>query len=196
MHIYRELMVKRAGITLSDTQQKELMEFRQATSDKLEYRAATGVLLRSEGRSAKDVASELGVKQRAVFDWCKNYAESGPEGLHMNKPTGRPAHRGERAKELIPNLLEQDPQSFGFLKGRWVVRDIAKALGDEGITLSFQHVQHILRELGVKLKSPKLRAPGSISKNHKKRAEVRKYKRIAPALLKRGSRSRSRTRSG
>ncbi len=121
---------------------------------------------------------------KQVFIWCKAYKKKGVKGLILSKPPGRPPVEGNKAKKRIPELLKKDPQLFGFLKGRWVVRDIAKQLEKEGINLSFQSVDRILHELGIPLKRPKLRAPGSIQKNYRKRKEIENYKAIAGALLK------------
>jgi len=179
-------MAMKAGIVLSDRQRKELKKFMYATKDAHEYRAALGVLMRGDRKTAEQVGKQLDVTENRVFVWCTLYKRKGIDGLRMKHPTGRPARKGNQAKQIIPELLQEDPQMFGFLKGRWVVRDIAKALKEEGVDLSFQQVSCILRDLGITLKSPKLRAPGSIKKNYRKRAEIRRYKKIAPALLKKG----------
>jgi len=179
-------MAMKAGIVLSDRQRKELTRFMQSTKDAREYRAALGIVMRGAGSSADKVGKQLGVTANQVFVWCTRYKRKGVSGLRMKHPTGRPAHKGNKAKQIIPELLQEDPQMFGFLKGRWVVRDIAKALKEEGVDLSFQQVNRILQDLEITLKSPKLRAPGSIKKNYRKRAEIRRYKKIAPALLKKG----------
>jgi transposase len=179
-------MARKAGIVLSDKQRKELKRFMHSTKDAREYRAALGILMRGEGVSAEKVGKQLGVTENRVFVWCTLYARKGIDGLRMKHPTGRPAHKGNQAKQIIPELLQEDPQLFGFLKGRWVVRDIAKALKDEGIDLSFQQVNRILQDLEITLKNPKLRAPGSIKKNYRKRAEVRRYKKVSSVLFKKG----------
>jgi len=179
-------MTMKAGIILSDRQRKELKRFMHSTKDTREYRAALGIVMRGTGSSADKVGKQLGVTANQVFVWCTRYKRKGVSGLRMKHPTGRPAHKGNKAKQIIPEMLQKDPQLFGFLKGRWVVRDIAKALKEEGIDLSFQQVNRILKDMEITLKSPKLRAPGSIKKNYRKRAEIRGYKKIAPALLKKG----------
>lgn len=177
-------MGRKAGIKLSEKEKSELQSARKSTKDAHSFRAMTGVLLRGEGHSAETVAKNLGVSPKQVFIWCKAYKKKGVKGLILSKPPGRPPVEGNKAKKCIPELLKKDPQLFGFLKGRWVVRDIAKQLEKEGINLSFQSVDRILHELGIPLKRPKLRAPGSIHKNYRKRKEIENYKAIAGALLK------------
>ena len=96
----------------------------------------------------------------------------------------------------VEEIIDEDPQAFGYLKGRWVLRDISRQLQKEGIEMHWTSVARMLDELKIGLASPKLRAPGSIKKNYAKRAEVRRYKRIAPALLKKTSSSAFKTRNG
>jgi transposase len=179
-------MTRKAGIVLSDRQRKELTKFMHSTKEAHEYRAALGIVMRGAGTSADKVGRQLGVTANRVFVWCSLYKRKGIDGLRMKHPTDRPACKGNQAKQIIPELLQEDPQLFGFLKGRWVVRDIAKALKEEGVDLSFQQVNRILQDMEITLKSPKLRAPGSIKKNYRKRAEIRRYKKVAPALFKKG----------
>lgn len=179
-------MVK--GIVLSKADRVRLAAFAEEAKDKREYRATLGVLQRGEGKSAKDVGKQLGVTQKQVFVWCQKFRKGGTAALRVRKQTGRPARAGKAAKRIIPSLLRQDPQAFGYLKGRWVLRDIARELEKEGMPVSHTHVRRILDDLGIGLKQPKLRAPGSIKKDYRKRAEIRHYRRIAPALLKKESR--------
>ena len=179
-------MVK--GIVLSKAGRVRLAAFAEDVKDKREYRAALGVLLRGEGKSAKEVGTRLGVTKKQVFVWCQKFRSGGCAALRVRKQTGRPARVGKAAKRVIPALLRQDPQAFGYLKGRWVLRDVARELKKEGIRVHYTHVRTILGDLGIGLKQPQLRAPGSIRKDYRKRAEIRRYRRIAPALLKKGSR--------
>jgi len=180
-------MGRKVGIALPNVQRERLARFMNEVKDKREYRAALGVLLRGDGKSAREVGRQLGVTMKQVFEWCHDFRARGTDGLRMKKQTGRPAIEGNKAKRVIPELLKKDPQAFGYLKGRWVLRDISRELKKEGIDLHYTGVHRVLRDLGIVLKSPKLRAPGSIRKNYRKRAEIRRYKRVASALLKKGS---------
>lgn len=177
-------MVRTPGIELASFQKRELKEFMQSTKDVREYRASQGVLLRAQGKTAEEVAMQFQVKKDRVFVWCRDFKKKGIIGLKMGKPTGRNPKKSVKAKKIIPELLKKEPQAFGFLKGRWVVRDIAKALKEEELDISFKQVHRILNELDLTLKQPQLRAPGSIKKNYKKRKQIRNYRRIAPALKK------------
>lgn len=177
-------MVRAPGIELASFQKRELREFMQSTKDVQEYRASQSVLLRAQGKTAEEVAQQFNVKRDRIFVWCRKYKKNGIIGLKMGKPTGRKPKKSMKAKKIIPELLRKEPQAFGFLKGRWVVRDIAKALKEEDIDISFKQVHRVLNDLDLTLKQPQLRAPGSIKKNYQKRKQIRNYRRIAPALKK------------
>lgn len=180
-------MPNHAGIKLSANQKKVLKIFMKKAKDKREYRAALGILLRAEGKTALVVAQKLGTTIKQVFMWCRKFREDGIIGLQVKKQSGRPAKDGSKAKKLIPQLLKQDPEAFGFLKGKWVLRDLSKQLKNEGINLNYTGVRRVLNDLGITQKKPILRAPGSIKKNYQKRAEIKRYKKIAGALLKKKS---------
>lgn len=172
------------GVHLSGVEVRQLRRFMDETENKHEFRAAQGLIARSEGKSAEDVALNVGVTKKQVFMWTRKFRSDGIEGLHVKKQTGRPPTTAKAAKPIIETLIDEDPQSFGYLKGRWVLRDIARELKKEGVNIHYSSVYRILDDLGIKLKSPKLRAPGSIRKNYYKREQIKRYKRIAPALLK------------
>ncbi len=87
----------------------------------------------------------------------------------------------------IRRRLCDEPVEFGCLKGRWVIADTTSLLNREGIAVSRSTVARILNTLGYVWKRPKLRAPGSISKDYWKRKEVANYRKIAPALRKKGT---------
>lgn len=177
-------MGRYAGIKLSRQERKQLQRFMDETKNKHEFRAAQGILLRTEGKSTEDVAAHFNVTKKQVFVWTRKFRKNGINGLRVKKQTGRPPTKALIVKPRIEELIDEDPQTFGYLKGRWVLRDISRELKKEGIGMHYSSVYRILDDIGIKLKSPKLRAPGSIRKNYYKREQIRRYRRIAPALLK------------
>ena len=134
----------------------------------------------------KQVASSLQVCMGAVFKWERLYRKKGIDALRSRKPPGRPARKRPAARKLIPGLLRSDPQAFGFLKGRWVVRDISKALKGEGVDISPTQVHGILRDLDLSYKRPKFDVKSDDPSFARKEREIRRYKQVAPALEKRG----------
>jgi len=171
---------------LTRQERRHLDRFLRETRDKQEYARATGILMRWRGKTAREVAEQLNVSDRAVFKWERAYRGSGVDGLRKRKAPGRPAVKKPAARRLIPDLMKKDPQAFGFLKGRWVVRDISKALKQEGVDISPTQVHGVLNDLGLSYKRPKLTVKSDDPSLARKEREVRRYKQVAPALAKRG----------
>lgn len=172
--------------TLTDTQVKELQNFLHSTKDKHEHARALALLMRAEGSTVEKVANTLRVCVDIVFRWSRSYRKDGIEGLMSKKPPGRTPAVKNKAKKIIPKLLKQDPQAFGYLKGRWVVRDIADALKEEGIPISFKHVHNILKDLGLSYKRPKLTVRSNDSQYRRKERQIKNYKMAAAMLGKKG----------
>jgi len=164
----------------------ELQNFLKNTKNKLEHTRALAILNRHNGMTAEQAANNLHVTAVAVFKWCRRYRKHGIDGIRRRKPSGRPPVIKNKVKKIIPKLLKQDPQAFGFLKGRWVVRDIAKALDEEGVRISFNYVQNILKELGLAYKRPKLTVKSDDPNYARKEREVKNYKQASAMLLKKG----------
>lgn len=174
-------------LKLDRRRKRELNRFVSKTKDKGEFRRGTAILMRSRRRKVKDIAKELNVSIDAVERWLRNYRKIGIDGVRSKKRPGRPPKLKDKAKVMIDRILKNDPQAFGFLKGRWVVRDTAKALSREtGITISPSYVHEILNELGLAYKRPKLTVKSSDPNYRRKARKVMKYKRAAPALVKKG----------
>lgn len=172
---------------LTRNEKRNLSRFVKRTRDKMEYARASAISMRSRGMKVKQVANSLQVCMGAVFKWERLYRRNGLDGLRSRKPTGRPAIRGDKARKLIPELMKKDPQAFGFLKGRWVVRDLSKALKSEGVEMSPTQVHGILRDLDLSYKRPKLTVESNDPSFARKEREIRRYKQVAPALEKMGS---------
>lgn len=171
---------------LARKERRALESLRRDAKDKLEYVRATCLLMRWKARKAEDVAKELDISMGAVFKWEASFRRHGIDALRTKKPPGRPSVKKREARRLMPELMKKDPQAFGFLKGRWVVRDVSKALKSEGVDISPTQVHGILRELGLSYKRPKLDVKSNDSSYARKKREIARYKQIAPALAKRG----------
>jgi transposase len=176
-------------LRLERKEKRGLVRLVALTRDKGEFRRGTAILMLSgkRRRRVKDVARELNVSVDAVIRWERRYRSQGLDGLKAGEHTGRPPRVKARARRRMRELLRQDPQAFGFLKGRWVVRDIATALSRENIKISRSHVHNILtEELDLAYKRPKLTVKSNDPNYSRKAREIQRYKRIAPALAKRG----------
>lgn len=91
------------------------------------------VLLKSEGRSSRSIASELTTTELTVNRWVKRYLASGLEGLH-NKP-GQGAKRIMDASdaEVVIEAIQKDRLSVMKAKERW-----QQATGKEACRSTFR----------------------------------------------------------
>jgi transposase len=183
-------------LRLDRKEKRELKKLLSVTQDKKEYRRALGISMRAQKTRVIDIAKHLNVSVDAVETWISAYREHGIDGIRARKPTGRPERKKKPVQARMKEILKEDPQTFGFLKGRWVVRDIVKALSAEGIIVSRAYAHDLLKDLGFAYKRPKLTVKSDDPDYHRKAKDVRNYKRMASALAKKGSSSRSRTRPG
>jgi transposase len=106
-------------LRLDRKEKRGLAKFVTLTRDKGEFRRGTAILMLSGKRrmKVKDVARELNVSVDAVIRWERRYGRQGLNGLKAGEHTGRPARVKARARRRMRELLKQDPQAFGFLKG-------------------------------------------------------------------------------
>ena len=121
--------------------------------------------------------------------------EHGIDGIRARKPTGRPERKKKPAQTRMEEILKEDPQAFGFLKGRWVVR-ASRRSSPQRESGQPVYVHDMLKDMGLAYKRPKLTVKSDDPNYHRKKKEVRDYKRAASALEKKGSSSGSRTRPG
>ena len=90
--------------------------------------------------------------------------------------------------KIIPGLMRTDPRSSGFPKGRWVVRDVSKALKEKGVDLSPTRVHAILTDLGLSRarQNPDLKSAGdllTLERSGEDRGSKHPHRQMAPAVL-------------
>ena len=78
---------------LTRQERRHLDGFVRETKDKQEYARGTGILMRWRGKTAREVAEQLNVCDRAVFKWERAYRRSGVDGLRKRKAPGDPPSR-------------------------------------------------------------------------------------------------------
>ncbi len=174
------------GITLSSERVNVLTSFMKECHAKCEYRRASAIVMRAGGSSIRDVAAIHGISEKTVSAWTASYMRKGIAGLKNRKRKRVLSSNGRTARKRIPQLLCHEPVEFSIWRGRWTIGGLALQLEKEGMRVSASTVRRILIEKKCVWKRPKLRAPGSVKKDYRKRKIVDNYKSIAPALRSRG----------
>lgn len=104
-------------IQLDDFQRKELEKgCRNGKSHAFRTRCQM-VLLKSEGRKSKEIASFLGFCQQAVNTWLKRYKTEGINGLKVREGRGRPAILSKTEDlEAIKKAVKKHRQRISIAK--------------------------------------------------------------------------------
>jgi len=174
-------------LTLSRREEAEIRKFMTETKSKEEYRRAEAALYKAEGLSYRAIAKRMNAAYLSVYKWIQRYKEGGVNALRTKtRPGKKPRITPEQRKAIVQTAL-QSPQAFGYLKNEWSVRLLAKHLTQEmGIRISKTHVWEILQELGIVYKRAKAVVESPDPEYPEKARRVEGYKKIAPALLKKG----------
>ena len=109
----------------------------------------------------------------------------GTKGLEIKKPGGTKSRITDENREIMLSVLFNDPNIFGYIRNTWSLRSLATCLTEEfGISISFKHIQRILKDMGIVCKRPKLELEHGPDYEEGKR-QVKNYKKVASALKKR-----------
>ena len=104
-------------VQLDDNQRKELEKGYQNGKSHAFRTRCQMVLLKSEGRKSKEIASFLGFCQQAVNNWLKRYKSEGITGLKVKKGRGRPAILSETEDlEIIKKAVKKHRQRISIAK--------------------------------------------------------------------------------
>lgn len=114
-------------IELNDNQRKELEKgYRNGKSHAFRTRCQM-ILLKSEGRKSKEIASFLGFCQQAVNNWLKRYKTEGIKGLKVKQGRGRPSILSTTEDlEAIKKAVQKHRQRISIARV-----ELAETLGKE-----------------------------------------------------------------
>jgi len=174
-------------LVLSEVERHGLLGLMKDTRSKCEYRRVSAILEKADGLTYEAIATKHGVNTKTVQRWVESYEAHGLDGLRDHPHPGRPSRFSQAEKRRIVKLALKNPRLFGYLRNGWNVRLLARHLTREaGIKIGKSHVWRILHEAGVVYKRPKAIVESPDPDYEEKAAKVKGYKRIAPALQKRG----------
>jgi len=114
-------------VSLTDEQRAQLQAL--ARSRSLPHslvRRARIVLLADQGLANSSIATQLGVSNPTVTEWCRRFNNAGIEGLYDMPVSGRPrTYDDEQVASLIQRAIEERPEEATH----WSVRSFADATG-------------------------------------------------------------------
>ncbi|HLJ96639.1 MAG TPA: helix-turn-helix domain-containing protein [Gemmataceae bacterium] len=146
-----------APFKLTSWQRHRLRRELQQTRDALLFRRILAVLEYDHGRSAADIARELGVTRQTVHLWVAAYAQRrDPEALADESGRGRPRLLDEDQQHFLEVLLTLAPQDLGFPHTSWTVpllREAVEVATEQ--TVSKDTIRRALHRLDYVWKRPR-----------------------------------------
>ena len=106
-------------LQLTDSEKHDL-EIAYKTGDSHCYRTrCKAILLKSQGKSANEIASILDVSIPSVFNWIKRYGDEGINGLKTRTGRGRKPIIDSSDEEIIRKAIEEDRQNVSKAREAW-----------------------------------------------------------------------------
>jgi transposase len=117
----------------------------------------------AEGLSRGEAARIGGMKPQTLRLWVQRFNDSGPEGLHNRKSTGRPPKLTSQQKKELGVIVAAGPTPNSEGMTRWRLADLVLVIKERfGVEHDEVSVRRILKELGFSYSgSPRVAAAGA-----------------------------------
>lgn len=149
-------MPKKINYTLSE---KELIAIERAIKNDPDLRVrqrAQIIRLLHKGNKPAEVGELLSVSKGQVYWWHKRWQEEGFPGLSDHPRSGRPQVADAAYRARLEEVLETDPQTFGYGFTVWnVSRLLAHMEKETGITFTGRTMYNVLYEMDYVFRRPK-----------------------------------------
>lgn len=108
------------------------------------------------GRKPEQVAEMQAVSKPTIYAWFKRWRREGIEGLAIKPRSGRPSKADEAYIQTLAEVIEKDPDAFGYDFTVWTVDRLRLHLEKEtGIALSEPRLRALLKRKGYRYRRPK-----------------------------------------
>lgn len=162
------------SVQLTETEKKELEEFRKHASSKNSEKSLM-VLMSSEKKSPVEIAALLKRNPHTVRLWLKRYIESGIEGLQRRYSQGRPRDKRNKITPIIQELLKLSPLDYGYQDRVWTIPLIVHYLkAKHKLTVSEDTVTRCLKDSGYSYKRPAKTVSANAPGKEEKREAISK----------------------
>lgn len=103
------------------------------------------ILLKSEGKSAPQIAEMFEVTVPTVYTWIKRYEENGIKGLKTRPGQGRKPIMDCSDEEAVSKAIEEDRQSVSKAREAW-----QNATGKEASDITFKRfLETLVQDINV-----------------------------------------------
>lgn len=111
-------------IKLTDHQRLELEEGYQNGKTASFRKRCHIIILKSQGRKAKDITQITGMNIQSIYNWLNRYEEQGIQGLQTKAGQGRPKILEEQHEQIIKDCITEERQRLSL-----VMDDIQQQVG-------------------------------------------------------------------
>ncbi|HWD20820.1 MAG TPA: helix-turn-helix domain-containing protein [Verrucomicrobiae bacterium] len=126
-------------------------EFRRSKEARYIHRLH-GVLLVLLGRSTVEAARFLGVPQRTLAHWAKEFSKGGLSGLTEKEISGRPPVLKRIQYRALQIAIEKAPDGAGLSGDRWTGALVSEFLRKRyGLKMTVRHCRRLLRSVEQRL---------------------------------------------
>lgn len=147
-------------INLTFNERNELEAVLRANSSAKEFKRAQALLLVDENNSIAEIAELLRVSRQTIYNWAARFqlrrTRTVEERLRDAPRDGRPATVGEIIDELLDEIIDTDPRTYGYRSTVWTAELFQQYLRDYyQINAGERSVQYALQRLRVRWKRPR-----------------------------------------
>jgi transposase len=141
-------------ISLTEEQRAAVVAAATRETRTRSWKRHQAVLLLAAGQSPAAVAEALGCCVASVYHWAARWRRVGVAGLAEGPHLGAARHLDAAGEAHLAQLLERDPQQWGYQATGWTVPLLHTALAAAGYAVSARTVRRTLHRLGYRWKRP------------------------------------------
>jgi transposase len=147
-------------LMLSGKERAALLDLIAHTIDARILRRAYAILWFDEGESVSEVAEQLQVSQRSVYNWLEHFLERTDSPLENRlsdaERSGRPVTVQGIIDPLIDAIIDTDPRALGYRSTVWTVPLLVRYLAEHHqLSASPPSVRLALARLDIHWKRPR-----------------------------------------
>lgn len=107
------------------------------------------------GHATEEVAEMLAVDVGSIYNWRKRWLAEGISGLKNRPRSGRPPNAGQAYRDLLAEVIEQDPAELGYGFTFWTAGRLKAHLEKvTGVQLSANRFRALLKGCGYVYRQP------------------------------------------
>lgn len=111
--------MKITTLQLTDSEKLALEHGYQMGESHIYRTRCKAILLKSQGKAAREIADFLNVTIPSIFNWIKRYKTEGIEGLETKPGRGRKPTIDSTDEEVIRKAIEEDRQCVSKAREAW-----------------------------------------------------------------------------